>query len=129
MECLCPRVELATLLPQGVKGIGVVKQDLRRFLGFFFWKPLLVACVNFRIRSSQHLFFLAPYCAFLSNFLDSTMCISLVAMRRSISFGMQDVRLMGRKEDISEAGFLGFGSGIIGALRQTRGRRFRSRSS
>ena len=41
------------------------------------------------------------------------MCISLVAMRRSISFAMQDVRLMGRKEDFSEAGFLGFGRGII----------------
>ena len=46
------------------------------------------------------------------------MCISLVAMRRSISFAMQDVKLVGRKEDISDACFR---RGIIVALRLTWG--------
>ena len=80
-----------------------------------------MACVLLRIRSSQHLFLLPPHCALLSSILDSTMCISLVAMRRSISLVMQDVKLMGRKEDNSDAGFPGFKRGIIVALRQTCG--------
>ena len=80
-----------------------------------------MACVILSNKSSQYLFLFPPHCALLSSFLYSTMCIILMAMRRSNSFAIHDVKLIGRKEDISDAGFPGFKRGIIVALRQTCG--------